>query len=331
MPGETHVTHDTHDTHDTHRREVPDASRDEVPRHEPHETDDEAERRVEDLARPARDRLRAESERGAIQLEDLNVSLRTMVADSSQVTGLDALDATYVRSVDDSIRNDGPAPRSEAQGELARQRRAEDIAFVERHRRVVTRTKGIAVLIGVVALAEGAFTAVITYLMYEQGLEDKDPEDKDPEDTGGEGDAPDRSGLTPAQKEQLKKQVTRWRALPDAAMWEQVATYCDDWNPSWDAQTLLMDEIKRLAGPMPPWTWRGDDDADEVDALVEAYAKFEPGTHQHRSSIIYRTVAEVRYDGVEVGSPVAIPRVAAADLAERCIPQILVREDASAR
>lgn len=133
------------------------------------------------------------------------------------------------------------------------------------------------------------------------------------------------AGLTDAEKKIIEDQVARWQDLPDATVWSSVVQFCERWNPSWMSQTLMMDTLKGLSKPLAQsWSWRGDDQAERVQRLVDAYGDHRPTDGTPRSPVLYRTVAAMAYDGFAPGTQVALPRAVAADLIELAIAQIIL-------
>lgn len=246
---------------------------------------------------------------------ELEPAMEMVNVAADATVGIDARDATYSSGVEQGdvqeVRPGGRIARLRAR---AREYRARRVGSQRRKGRLFARAKGINLFLNLVIAGGTAISAIVAVRAAVRAC------------NGGTND----SQLTDEQRRALEDQVRRWWALPDTEVWNNVAQYCDRWNPSWQAQILMMDTIKDMSQKLnPPWEWRDDDEADLVDQTENAYADFTPGVKQHQSSAIYRHVATLLYDGFTVGTPVSLPRQVAADVAELAIIGIVLKEDTS--
>jgi hypothetical protein len=230
--------------------------------------------------------------------EDVNTAVANSVA-------TDVWDSTYDET---GIGMEPVDARGRALRTQAEDYRENDVGTQERKGRLFARVKGIALLTSLTS-ATVAIAALIISIFNVSRSGTQAP------------------GLTPAQIAAIQKQIDRWWSLSDADLWAAVVTYCDRWNPSWQAQILMMDTIKKLSRPLPGqgWLWRGTDLSDHVEALVNTYGDFTAGAGQARSRILYVRVAALTYDGLTVGTVAALPRQVAADLVELAITDIVVK------
>jgi hypothetical protein len=197
----------------------------------------------------------------------------------------------------------------------ARQYREENVATQERKGRLFARAKGISLLLAI-SLTVSSMTSLILAIFFAAR----------PNFQPG---PPPEDGLTPEERSVLVEAVERWRNLDNEAVWQAIATFTDSWDPSWQAQILMMDTIKKLSQPLSqPWTWRGDDAVSYVLALVEAYDSFSaPPAFQKRARALYVAVGPMKYDVMNDGKPIPLPRQVAADLVELAITGIILRSN----
>jgi len=193
----------------------------------------------------------------------------------------------------------------------AKQYREEEVGTQNRKGRLAARASSLSLLLGI-----STTVASMASLVFEAFFAARPSSGPPPDD-----------GLTADQRAVLVAAVESWRDLDDAAMWQAVANFTDSWNPSWQAQILMMDTVKKLSRPLDkPWIWRGGDAVAYVLALVAAYRSFSaPPPGQNRARALYVAVAPMKYDRMNDGNPVPLPRQVAADLVELAITDIVLR------
>lgn len=125
-------------------------------------------------------------------------------------------------------------------------------------------------------------------------------------------------GLTEENKAYIRMLVKRWveeDKQTDDQIWESMAKYVDQWQPSVEGQMEFMSYLKTLSA-QTPWTWRARDQIAKVDELEDAYLS------NKRFSDIYRTVKGITYQQPGTASPTRLPRFQAADLCDRALSNI---------
>jgi hypothetical protein len=125
-------------------------------------------------------------------------------------------------------------------------------------------------------------------------------------------------GLTEEDKAYIHMLVKRWveeDKQTDDEIWESMAKYTDQWQPSVEGQMEFMSYLKTLsfAGP---WTWQARDQIAKVNDLEDAYLS------NKRFSDMYRTVKGITYQQPGTASPSRLPRFQAADLCDRALAEI---------
>jgi hypothetical protein len=195
----------------------------------------------------------------------------------------------------------------------ARAYREEQVGTQERKGRLFARAKAISLLLGIAATADAVAATIVAIFVATHSNNQPGP--------------PPEDGLTPEQRASLIGAVEGWRKLDDAAVWRAMADYCDSWNPSWQAQILMMDTIKKLSHPLNrPWVWQGDDALTYVRTLVGAYGSFTtPPPGENCARALYVAVEPIKYDVMNDGKLVPLPRQVAADLVELAITEIVLR------
>jgi hypothetical protein len=146
----------------------------------------------------------------------------------------DTRDSTYKDgSEKGDVKNKDAGPRIKAQKDSAREYRENNVGAQKRKGRLFARVKGINLFLTLVSTVSTAITLIVALRSSANAA-------------NGEDDG-ELAQLTDEQRQQLKEQIHRWWELSDADVWEAMAKYCDRWNPSWQAQMLMMDEIKDLS------------------------------------------------------------------------------------
>jgi hypothetical protein len=242
-----------------------------------------------------------------------NSSADTVVGNSSTTDSV--TDSDVSQDIEDSTyesagSQSGTGTRSSGMRAQAANYRENEVGNQPRRKRLVTRLKTWALVLGVASFGYTLIKAIAEAVIA--------------------GQTPKAPGLSQQEKDKIVDRVKLWLKLPEKVVWTQMADYCDSFNPSWQAQILMVDTIKDLSPLLTEiWTWRDDDLALAVDKVVDAYGQFQPAKNQHQTSAIYRSLIGLTYDGYTKGMPVALPRVIAADVAELAIVEILHRNKTS--
>lgn len=283
------------------------------------ESEEELESDSDDISRDSLSDLYSGEENARAAVEALRGQFDSVDLDSDQMIELDSFDATYTLDVNGDVTQTGPDSKTQQIEVSITNYCQNDVGMQGRKGRLWARVKGYTLFLGFVS-AGTSLASVIVAANAAATNTNQPPSSVTPADTG----------LDPELSKMLEQQVERWQNLSDADVWRRVSAYCDQWNPSWQAQILLMDTIKRLARKLPAeWAWRDDDKADAVYATVDAFGAFKPTQAQRQSSEIYRFLATRQYDGYEVSKSVVLPRQVAADVAQLAIGIIVLRNQTS--
>jgi hypothetical protein len=144
---------------------------------------------------------------------------------------VDARDSNYNEnsSRDEHFESDseeGGLHRAEAAGKEIKEN---EIGLVDRTVRFFARAKGITLFFGIATAIGivGTFATSIAALV--KSMNDG-PSKPEPE--------PDELNLTKEQRDNLKTLIQHWWDLSDALLWDQLATFCDQFNPSLQAQVV---------------------------------------------------------------------------------------------
>jgi len=199
----------------------------------------------------------------------------------------------------------------EAAKKEAEHQREDEIGLVDRSLRFFARAKGLTLLFGIASSISFVGTFAVALAALVKSMNDGSPD-------------PDLN-LTPEQKENLKQLIKHWWEKSDAQLWDEMATFCDQFNPSLQAQVLMMDQIKELSQALKsPFLWENEDDEwKAIQAVVNAYATFIPTTKQSKSRALYTAIKGYTYQQSGASAAAALPRQIAANIVEMALYQII--------